>query len=236
MWTSLKRAIFKPGQEMDNLRQEVLSLLDPRMGLRNMLDVGCGEGEATCLYAAKLRLPFSSVHGIEPQEKYKHLPPFQVHSLDIERQRFPFDDESFDLVICNQVLEHLKIVIQPLREMARILRPKGRLLLGVPNLASLMSRMLLAMGRDPICLPFPGPHIRGFTHGSFLKFLTSNPRFKLLRTSGSAFYPLPPFLGEPAARMFPGLACYTLYLFQKEKHDPGKDWPAGEYVDESLTG
>ncbi len=45
---------------------------------------------------------------------------------------FPFDNESFDSVLCNQVLEH---VFQPddfMREMHRVLRPQGRVLLTVP--------------------------------------------------------------------------------------------------------
>jgi SAM-dependent methyltransferase len=46
--------------------------------------------------------------------------------------RFPFDDASFDAVLCNQVLEH---VFEPdafVAEIRRVLRPGGRLLLTVP--------------------------------------------------------------------------------------------------------
>jgi len=45
---------------------------------------------------------------------------------------FPFDDASFDAVLCNQVLEHVFTPDAFLKEIARVLRPRGRLLLTVP--------------------------------------------------------------------------------------------------------
>ena len=230
-----KNMIFKPGREMDDLRRELGSLLKPGMGSQ-LLDVGCGEGDATQTYARVLDLPMARVEGIEPQEKYKYTPPFKVHSLDIEREKFPFPDEKFDIVICNQVLEHLKIVIHPLREMVRVVRAGGYLVLGIPNLASLMSRVYLAFGRQPICLAFPGPHIRGFSDRAFRKFLFANRNLELLKVSGSALYPFPPPLCQTVARMYPGMACYTLYLLQKVRHDTAADWPVDQYLDESITG
>jgi SAM-dependent methyltransferase len=47
-------------------------------------------------------------------------------------QSFPFPDQSFDGVVCNQVLEHVFDPAPFLREIRRILRPGGRMLLSVP--------------------------------------------------------------------------------------------------------
>jgi 2-polyprenyl-3-methyl-5-hydroxy-6-metoxy-1,4-benzoquinol methylase len=44
-----------------------------------------------------------------------------------------FDDSSFDVVLCNQVLEHVPDCPTALRELRRVLRPGGLLLVGVPN-------------------------------------------------------------------------------------------------------
>jgi SAM-dependent methyltransferase len=46
--------------------------------------------------------------------------------------RFPFQDASFDAVLCNQVLEHVFNPQEFLGEIRRVLKPGGRLLLTVP--------------------------------------------------------------------------------------------------------
>lgn len=233
----LKRSLFRPSEETIHVRAAMHSLLRLIPAARNLLDVGCGDGKATELYASTWNIPPNNTVGIEFQDKYKQaIDRFIVKSVDIEREPFPFADQSFDLVVCNQVLEHLKIVLAPLREMARVTRENGFLAIGIPNLSSLMSRLYLMLGKDPICLSFPGPHIRGLTHRSFTRFLSSNPNFALRATTGSVFYPVPLLLSSSLARRCPGLACYTFYLLQKIRHRPDNDWPAELYLDESVTG
>ncbi len=59
--------------------------------------------------------------------------------------RLPFRDDSFDVVSCFEVLEHLDDPAGALGEMARVLRPGGSLLLSVPNDAGIKHRLK----RDP---------------------------------------------------------------------------------------
>lgn len=47
--------------------------------------------------------------------------------------RLPFADSSFDLVICNHALEHIAPADDALREIGRVLKPRGRLYVSVPN-------------------------------------------------------------------------------------------------------
>lgn len=236
MLSALLRTLCQPEQEIPRVRLAVARLLERLPRPESVLDVGCGDGQTTQIYADRWSLPPSAIEGVEPQPKYNALLPFKVYSIDIEREKLPFPDMSKDLVICNQVLEHLKTVISPIREMARVTKVGGHVLLGIPNLASLVSRAYLLLGRDPICLAFPGPHIRGLAHRSFLRFLRSNPNFSVMTVTGSSLYPVPrPFL-EPLARLFPGLACYTFYVLRKKRHAPERDWPADQFPDESITG
>jgi len=61
-----------------------------------------------------------------------------VSKLDIERQELPFGDHDFDLVIFNEIFEHLRVdPIFTMTEVHRVLRPGGTLLLSTPNLRSL---------------------------------------------------------------------------------------------------
>jgi SAM-dependent methyltransferase len=64
---------------------------------------------------------------IEPH-RYLSLRPMAL--LDVEA--LSFADESFDLVICNHVLEHVRDDRKAMRELWRVLKPSGRAILQVP--------------------------------------------------------------------------------------------------------
>jgi SAM-dependent methyltransferase len=62
----------------------------------------------------------------------------EVVGCDIETERLPFPDNTFDEVLLNEVFEHLRIdPIHTVEEIRRVLRPNGRLWLSTPNLRSL---------------------------------------------------------------------------------------------------
>lgn len=52
--------------------------------------------------------------------------------IKVDLQAMPFADQSFDTVICNNVLEHVADDHRAMTEIARVLRPSGRALLTVP--------------------------------------------------------------------------------------------------------
>ena len=62
--------------------------------------------------------------------------PFQEHLFNVEKDIFPFADETFDLVLCNELIEHL--LFNPthlLCEINRVLIPGGKLILSTqPNI------------------------------------------------------------------------------------------------------
>jgi SAM-dependent methyltransferase len=61
----------------------------------------------------------------------------RVLSCDLDQQPIPSADAAFDVVIMNEVFEHLRInLIHSMREVARVLKPGGMLLLSTPNLRS----------------------------------------------------------------------------------------------------
>ncbi|MEM1248293.1 MAG: methyltransferase domain-containing protein [Acidobacteriota bacterium] len=72
----------------------------------------------------------------------------QVARCDIEREPLPFEDSSLELVVFNELFEHLRVdLIFTLSEVLRILCDDGVLLLSTPNLRSLRGlRNLLTRG------------------------------------------------------------------------------------------
>lgn len=75
----------------------------------------------------------------------------ELRACDLDLGKIPFESESFDVVILTEVLEH--VFCPPsiiLREVYRILKPSGLLILSVPNIASLLNRVKLAFGFSPL--------------------------------------------------------------------------------------
>jgi SAM-dependent methyltransferase len=100
-----------------------------------------------------------------------------IVEADLTRNAIPFSDAMFDAVSFSELAEHLPAngVMPTLREIARVLRPKGIVVATSPNLVSLMNRVLLLLGKSPFHLPiaedFHGcqtyPHIHLYTVSEF---------------------------------------------------------------------
>ncbi len=200
----------------------ILDILENVPESCNLLDIGCGEGAKTIQYAKTLSITLEKACGIEgnPENAKLAQEHFKIFNVNLESDIFPFQDQGFEVIICNQVLEHLKNIFFPLSEMDRVLKIGGHLIIGIPNLAALHNRFFILFGRQPSCNVIMGPHIRCFTHKGFLKFIKQNTNFKLLSTSAATLYPFPYPIVQYCANYFPGLSSYTFYLLKKVKHNP----------------
>jgi len=200
----------------------VLNILQNVPHASNLLDIGCAEGTKTTNYARMLSVSLDKVYGVEKKPKYIALAQkqFKIINVDLEKDVLPFKDQEVEVIICNQILEHLKNIFLLLSEMDRILKRSGYLMIGIPNLAALQNRILIIFGRQPLCNKIMGPHIRCFTHREFLKLIKLNTNFKLIKINAASLYPFPyPFV-EYFAKYLPSISSYTFYLLKKVKHDP----------------
>lgn len=95
-----------------------------------ILDVGCGTG-ANLLMLSK----YGDAEGVDVSEdalafcRERGLEQVKLGAAE----RLPYDDATFDLVTALDVVEHLDDDLAGLREMRRVLRPGGRVLLFVPT-------------------------------------------------------------------------------------------------------
>ena len=123
------------------LREEVgsslgLALFPPESGSNAMLDVGIGGGSLT----SKMMGRGWNAYGLDfTHDLAAQLPEGMVQFVVGHAGHLPFRDRSFDLVIASHVLEHLHDPVHALTEYARVLRPGGRVSLGVPNFDSFPS-------------------------------------------------------------------------------------------------
>ena len=99
---------------------------------RRVLDAGCGEGYGTDLLASAGAASVVGVDVDEPtiehaRERYGH--DFQVADL----AELPFADDSFDLVVCFEAIEHVADARRVVAELRRVLVADGVLVISTPN-------------------------------------------------------------------------------------------------------
>ena len=100
----------------------------------DVLDLGCGAG-LDSLVAAQMVAPGGSVTGIDmtPEMLAKarvsaaELSADHVRFVEGEAERLPFEDESFDVVISNGVIDLIPDKDAVFSELHRVLRPGGRI-------------------------------------------------------------------------------------------------------------
>lgn len=104
----------------------------------NMLDIGCGAGH----FLIEMREKGWTVQGVEPDARAAargRQAGLHVRAGTLHDAKFP--SEAFDYVRSNHSFEHIHNPREVLREIRRVIRPSGRLFLGVPNVAGLMARV-----------------------------------------------------------------------------------------------
>ncbi len=87
---------------------------------------------------------------IDPERGKRFIEHFGLHieRCDIEREVFPFDGDRFSLVLFCDVFEHLRInPVNTLREIHRVLRPGGQMILTTNNMNYISNRLSLLFGR-----------------------------------------------------------------------------------------
>jgi SAM-dependent methyltransferase len=113
--------------------------LVPRGDGRRALDVGAREGHQTRWLEAR----GYEVTAIDLTSSFEGCLAVDVnHGL-------PFEDASFDLLWCSEVLEHLEEPARALGEFRRVVRPGGNIILTTPNSYAWLFRVLALFGLTP---------------------------------------------------------------------------------------
>jgi ubiquinone/menaquinone biosynthesis C-methylase UbiE len=95
-----------------------------------ILEVGAGPTNPTSAYLASL----GELHGVDVSSEVRSNVHLRSCAVVSSRDRYPFPDASFDLVVSNYVVEHVEEPRTHLREIGRVLKPGGYYLFRTPNL------------------------------------------------------------------------------------------------------
>ncbi len=199
----------------------------------DVLDVGCGEG----YFASQVQQKGNRVVGIDALPRAACASAFTKYlRADLEyglAEALPeVGVQKFDVVLLQDVVEHLRHPDQLLRDCRKVLKPHGQVVVSVPNVANLTVRLSLLCGRFEY-----GP--RGILDRTHLRFFTRATARKLLRESGydvvremATVMPVELVFGLPASnvlmralnrtlavwtRLLPGLFGYQVLLVARPK-------------------
>lgn len=224
--------LFRATEEEN--RRAILRVLEVAPSAR-LLDLGCYDGELTKRVAA--RIGTRNVTGVEvvpEMVERSRAKGIDVVCADLNGP-IPLPDASFDVIIANQVIEHLHNTDGFVAEIARLLAPGGYAVISTNNLSSLHNIVSLLLGQQPppvhvsseVILgnrfnpmnrqPHENPamaHLRVFSYRG-LRDLLAYKRLRCERCVRVGFYPAP----VPLARL---LCCilpaYAAFLTCKARH------------------
>jgi glycosyltransferase involved in cell wall biosynthesis len=111
----------------------VYQMLKPYIG-RDILEIGSGIGNMTRYFVPHGKVTASDISPFclrELQRTFAENESVKVRTLDISQNHYP-ELELYDTIVCLNVLEHIEDDVDALRNMYRLLKKKGKLVLYVP--------------------------------------------------------------------------------------------------------
>lgn len=219
----------------DENRRLILETMPPRDGAR-FLDLGCSDGAWTLEVARHVGA--GEIHGVEMREDAAagaRERGIQVVVADLSEPWVAYADASFDVIHSNQVIEHVRDTDCFMREIRRLLRPDGYVLLSTNNLASWHNVASLILGWQPMpcnvsdlvnvgnpfdlydqreCASRGQMHLRVFTG----RALTELARFHGLRPAAersAGYYPFLGKLGRELARIDRRHGAFLVHRYER---------------------
>lgn len=201
---------------------------------QNILDIGCGDGT----FLSQIKHKNINLHGVDFSEfqLQKAQKIAQTKQCDLE-QGIPHKDNSFDIIYCAEVIEHVHNPDFLLEECNRILKQDGYIILSTPNLCAWFNRILVPLGIQPLLVETstkskligagplkrfkdsktPVGHVRIFNKDAITDLLEENG-FKIQKIKGAIFdsgLPKAALIIDNMCKHIPGLAADFVILAKK---------------------
>jgi len=116
-----------------------------------ILDVGCGDGGKLFHYFKTMPREIYGIEAAPELQLQAQARGVKVSSCDLNG-RWPYEDDKFDVVFSNQVIEHVHNCRLFAAEAFRVLKPGGTAIVTSENLCSLLNWLALSLGYTPFSL------------------------------------------------------------------------------------
>ncbi|MDP3623635.1 MAG: class I SAM-dependent methyltransferase [Methanobacteriaceae archaeon] len=216
-WSSSKFYSMADQYYRDNQNNIINRIPERENG--KLLDIGCNDGTFTLKMAHKSKC---SPYGIEMNEKLALKAREKGVSVTVADANYeiPFEDNYFDIIVSNQVIEHLNNVDGFFKEVYRILKDDGIAVLSTTNISSLHNLGMILFGMQPpsfhvseiqVGNPLFGTKTDGhqqiFTT-SALKDLAKYHGFDIEKTFGTGHYFFPSAVSKIFSSVSPRYCIY----------------------------
>lgn len=220
-------------------RHIIESFINKIIRIENACDIGVGYGNDMQILSKKF--PESKLYGIDFTENNKSIleeKNISLYSLNIEKDPLPFPGNHLDLIIANQIIEHIKEIFWVFHQITSKLRTGGYLLVGIPNICAFHNRVLFLAGHQPSQMKADSAHVRGFAPKELPRFIERcfPGGYDIVQIAAAQFYPFPPRLSRLLCSLAPNLGHSMFYLFKKRKeyHSQFLDFPASNNLETNF--
>lgn len=133
-------------------------------GYASVLDVGCG--------SSRILGSNPGWVGLDVQiDKLRYARRYGNPLVHGSIFALPFEDKTFDCVVCSEVIEHIPPDERPFDEMQRVLKPGGRLILGTPDYDRWMWRAMEWLYRRLAPGGYADEHISHYSRSNLAAYL-----------------------------------------------------------------
>ena len=229
----LKNYLLRVWKDSAKLNNQILStLISPSISSK-ILDVGCSHGQEVVKIAKNIKKP--EIWGID----------IDNHSISLAKKLgiktikhniengLPLKSNFFDIVIANQIIEHMHDVDILIKEIGRILKVNGYLLISTENLSSWHNLFALVLGWQAFSQHISevknvgnpmrmanytgydksGMHVKIFTSRG-LRELLELYGFKIEKFYGAGYYPFSSYISKIFSKIDP---THTAFIGAKAR-------------------
>ncbi|SRR6266487_1849512 len=207
----------------DRFEKTVEEIKENTKARDEILDVGCGEGKIWQLF------PNLHVTGLDFSEDNLKKAKRYLKPVLGTAEKLPFKDNSFDMVIASEIMEHLIHPDKLLTEIDRVLKKGGRAFITFPNTACLQWRIgFPLLGRNP-GVNYPGNihHIRFFALAD-IRMMLKDTKLTIRKIRGANFLafhavnfgfylPVPRKIRFIGGDIFPTLSLGCIVILEKNR-------------------
>lgn len=155
----------------------------------SVLDVGCGWGPLLCQLEEEPHFANIQISACDISDA-------KLYKRELYREFFLGDlacgypeiaSERYDVVVCEQVLEHLGSLDRAIATLVRLVRPGGLLVIGVPIFfppLHLARKHLVPRLAGILRHPETASHLQAFSLFSFVRLLRAQPSVSIVKTRG----------------------------------------------------